>query len=785
MRNMDKPVKAFIAYPYSPSQIRETLKETIKKAWNLKPSLTLEAWENNDIAGRCLVDPIREKIVDADFVVADISKLNFNVVYEAGFSIGRRKRIFLIRNRNLREDDLRLTREVGIFDTIGYFSYANSDDLSTYLLELKDLNPLPIQQSMPNRNAPVYLVAPREKTEAEIRLFSRVKKEARLFFRSFDPQEQGRISVREAIDSVSSSLGVILPLISSNRMDSDVHNLRCAFVAGLSHALDKETLILQAGDDPIPVDLRDVVSIYTTPQSIDRYVARFAPRITERLQESDQLELQELKAPLSKLFLGASAAENEFLDLSQYYLQTDEYQRALRGEVQIVAGRKGSGKTALFFQVRNKLRNNRQNVVVDLNPEGFQLRKLRKLILEHLEEGTREHTITAFWEYLLLLEICYKLLESDRIRHLHDHSLREQYETLSATYRNDPYVSEGDFAERLLRLTDAMEDNFQQLRTGQTTGQFLTRQQITELLYKHDLPALRTQIVDYLQHKDQVWVLFDNIDKGWIAHGVDDLDLLNLRCLVEAFSKLKWQFQRRQIAFQGVAFIRIDVYELLVESMPDRGKISKSTLDWTDLELLRELLRRRFVVSLPNKKSDFDVIWRSIAESHILGGQESSDYILKRCLMRPRALIDLLAHCRSHAINLGHERINEDDFVQGEKAYSTDLANQISLEIHDVFPSASDSLYAFIEAPRLLDSDQLRLRLERSGLPEANWADLTQLLLWYGFLGILRKTGEETYIYDVNYEMKKLKALLSTRAQRDIVYVINPSFWRGLDIDLK
>jgi hypothetical protein len=82
---MDKPLKAFIAYPYSPSQIRETLSETIKKAWNLKPSLTLEAWENNDIVGRCLVDPIREKIVDADFVVADISKLNFNVVYEVGF----------------------------------------------------------------------------------------------------------------------------------------------------------------------------------------------------------------------------------------------------------------------------------------------------------------------------------------------------------------------------------------------------------------------------------------------------------------------------------------------------------------------------------------------------------------------------------------------------------------------------------------------------------------------------------------------------------------------------
>jgi hypothetical protein len=780
---MDKPLSAFIAFPASPPQIGETVRETINKVRTSKPSLTLHSWEANDIAGRCLVDPIVEKIVEADLVVADISKLNFNVVYEIGFAIGKNKRAFLLKNKAIRGDD-RLTREVGIFDTIGYFSYANSHDLSKAISELKDLTPLPVHKSIENKTAPVYLITPREKTESEIRIFSRVKKEARLFFRSFDPQEQGRISVREAIDSVSASLGVILPLISSNRTDSEIHNLRCAFVAGLSHALDKETLILQAGDDPIPLDFRDAVSIYSTPESIDKYIARFAPRITERLQGSYQLELPDLETPINKLFLGASAAENEFLDLAEYYIQTDEYQRVLRGEVQVIAGRKGSGKSALFFQVRNRLRSQKQNVVVDLNPEGFQLRKLKTLILDHLEEGTREHTVTAFWEYLLLLEICHKVLENDRGRQLHDHTIRELYQRLDETYRNDPYVSEGDFAERLLRLTEAMEDRFEERRTGGDPDQFLTRAQITELIYKHDLPTLRRQVVEYLQHKEQVWVLFDNIDKGWIAHGVDASDLLNLRCLIEAFSKLKRDLRKAEIPFQGVAFIRNDVYELLVESMPDRGKISKATLDWTDAELLRELLRRRFVVGFSNKKSEFDVIWRSIAESHILDGQETSDYVLKRCLMRPRALIDLLGHCRSHAINLGHERIKEDDFIQGEKAYSTDLANQISLEIHDVFPDASDSLYAFIEAPRLMDSSRIRSSLKRAAISENHWDDLTKLLLWYGFVGIVRKNGEETYIYDVNYEMKMLQALVSLRPEADIVYAINPAFWRGLEIDL-
>jgi hypothetical protein len=57
------------------------------------------------------------------------------------------------------------------------------------------------------------------------------------------------------------------------------------------------------------------------------------------------------------------------------------------------------------------------------------------------------------------------------------------------------------------------------------------------------------------------------------------------------------------------------------------------------------------------------------------------------------------------------------------------------------------------------------------------------LLLWYGILGILRKTGEETYIYDVHYEMRKLKALVTNRRVGDLLYVINRAFWKGLDID--
>ena len=84
---------------------------------------------------------------------------------------------------------------------------------------------------------------------------------------------------------------------------------------------------------------------------------------------------------LSTVTIGDSVAENEFQHLGNYYLQTDEFNRVLRGEVNLVVGRKGVGKTALFSQVRNQKRSNRNNIVVDLKPEGYQLLKLKEQVL--------------------------------------------------------------------------------------------------------------------------------------------------------------------------------------------------------------------------------------------------------------------------------------------------------------------------------------------------------------------------------------------------------------------
>lgn len=779
--------KGFVAYPSSPKEIGQSIRAACAENNRLHSLNEVIPWEANDIAGYCLTDPILEKIRECKILFADVTQLNFNVAYEIGFAIGLKKRPFLVRNRTV-VSDVRLVKEVGLFDTIGYEEYENSVSLTKIFSSTQSFASLPLSDAPLNKAVPVYIVTPREKAEAEIKIISRIKKTGGIFFRSFDPVENARLSVRSAIDNVCSSIGVVLPLLSSNRSDAIPHNIRCAFVAGLAHALEKETLILQAGGEPVPLDLRDYVKVYDSLDSIDGIVAQFVPRVVERVQEEDDFVLSESTTPLVDLFLGQSAAENEMTSLGNYFLQTEEYNRVSSGNVNLVVGRKGSGKTALFFQSRNKIRKDKRNIVLDLNPEGFQLQKFKDLVLKHMAQGTKEHTVTAFWEYLFFIELAYKLIEKDHTKYINDSTIRDHYLKVSALYNTEQFAVEGDFAERMLRLTQNIADKFEAQTNAPAEGlkgAQLSRPEITEFLYCHNFKELRDAVTEYLELKEGVWIFFDNIDKGWHAQGIDDEDLAILRCLLEALSKLRRDLSRVEVKCSTVVFLRNDVYEFLVESMPDRGKLSKVSLDWTDANLLREILRRRFVSNIKDKDADFNTIWRTIAASHICNGQESSQYVIDRCLMRPRALLDFLNHAKAHAVNLRHVKILEEDFIEGERAYSTDLINQIDLEIQDVHPEVQDCLYCFIEAPNLLDEKQLHSIFDRLVLPAEKYEELIVLFLWYGFLGLLREEGNTTYIYHVNYEMRKLIALRNKMPKNEIVYAINPAFWAGLDIRSK
>lgn len=769
-------IQALVAFPSKDQTLVECILDAVSRA-NAKPiTAKYEPWLFNDIAGNPLQSPIIEGIDKAAFVIADITYLNLNVIYEIGFTIGRKKRAFLIRHKGILGDST-LAKAAGIFDTLGYHEYSNSSELSDRLTSHIELTPQRLDETL-DRRTPVYIVEPSSRGDAETLMISRLKK-ARYRYRSFNPNEDYRLSASDAIRQVSVSSGILTCLQADTVVDSIENSIRVMFVVGLAHGLGKPTLVLAPHGMNVPLDVADAVSFYKHPSDIEEHIAEFSLRITEYQQQTDPPPVR-FSNRLQSLRIGDPTAENEMVTLSSYYLQIDQYSRALQGSANLIVGRKGSGKTALFIQLRDEIRADKRNVVLDLKPEGYQLVKLKEDILSYLSIGSRQHLITAFWEYLLLLEVTYKLLEKDRHVYKHNHLITQLYHELENTYQVHDFSAEGDFSERLLTLSQRIAREYQ-ARYGEADQQRLTRDQVTQLLYVHDIGKLRASLSKYLEQKQSVWILFDNLDKGWSTSGVDEIDTLILRCLIDASRSIERDMRKKGRTFHCMIFVRNDVYERLMASSSDYGKEMRVVLDWTDRELLRELLRLRLVAGLSSAGSSasLEQLVPQFCISHF-GGHEVIDYLLDRALMRPRNLIKILTHCRGFAINFNHERINEDDIQKGLAAYSQDILVELDRELTDIVPAARNLLYHFLDAPDVLSHEQLMQFIRDANVSSDDSGRVLESLLYYAIIG-LRIPGRDLYIYDVDYDSRKLTIRINRLAD-EAQFCINPAFWPALSI---
>jgi hypothetical protein len=350
---------------------------------------------------------------------------------------------------------------------------------------------------------------------------------------------------------------------------------------------------------------------------------------------------------------------------------------------------------------------------------------------------------------------------------------------LNRTYSSADLSREGDFSERLLKLSNRLADKYRE-RFGKQHGQKLANADVTELLYSHDLATLQRQVSAYLEKKQSVWVFFDNLDKGWSTQGIEVIDAIILRCLVDAGRNVEREMRRNKHEFHCIVFVRNDVYDYVMRHSPDHGKEMRATLDWSDADMLREMLRLRLVSNLPEseRNRDFFAIWRQLCDSHY-AGEESSAYLIERSLMRPRNLLKIFNHCRGFAANFQRQRISTEDISKGLRAYSQDLIEELDRELTDVFPEARDLLYHFIDGQAILSAADLTGTLTAAKIDPAANEKVTDFLLYYGVLGI-KSVDQDHFIFGVNYDLRQLKI----RASRiiDAHYIINPAFWPGLNI---
>lgn len=548
------------------------------------------------------------------------------------------------------------------------------------------------------------------------------------------------------------------------------HNFRTAFAAGLGHALGIETIIFSSPDANVPLDFRNSATPVSRYQDVDDGIAVFAPEVSAALQSVARVK-PAAQSRLARISLGDPAAENELSDINRYFLPSATYSAATKGNVRTIVGRKGSGKTALWARIRNHLRSNKGSVIVDLKPEGYQLVKLREEVLEHLSFGQRLHLATAFWEYLLMMEIATKIIETDRRIHTRNPRLTEGYQALSEFVSEYSDLGDTDFSERLHKLSRGVAGQLTQDRDimmGNFSGSDLTNK-----IYAVDIKNFRRVLFAYLKEKNETWILFDNLDRGWPVHGLENVDFVILRALIDAARKLQRSFSKSQLTLNAVVFIRDDIYTELVAQTSDFGKEQPHKIDWNDPDLLRELVRLRLIDNEGVAGDDFSQVWSQFC-CPFVAGEDSSQFLIERSMMRPRNLLNLISHCRSTAINRQHAIIEETDIEKGMASYSTDLLVELSREMEDVLPEYQTLLWDFVSSPQHLTKYDLFFVFERTGVQEHERERVVERLMYYGFIGLMIN-ADENYIYDFNYQIELLLANVRKDGS-DAMFCVHPAF---------
>jgi hypothetical protein len=757
------PQTAFFAYPAA-----EPISSTVIEAVQEIRAVTVTPWPHMNTFGYRLDNLIREKIEECDFLLADISVPNFNVYYEIGFCIGAGKPVvptvdYTLKNAN---ENVALT---GLFTTTGQLRYQGFRDLGSKIEKINLAHFRPIAARAKNYNQPLFFLSALKRTNF-IEYISSAILNSKVEARQFDPTETNSMSINDAFSDVSSSTGLILPLIAPTIEGDLKHNLLASTLAGMAHGMGIEPLLIQFDDAPAPVDFREFISTTRGRVETTKEVEEYCQETLILNQRSKPIGRKRSPTLLEQVDLGKSAAEHEVSRLDRYFVRTAQFTRASRAKSAIVVGRKGSGKTAIFYAVLDKKQADKRNLTVPLMPVSHRLSELREHLVAVKTAGFFDHTIEAFWQYIIYMEIIYSLREAILPKAKYNLPKLKQMQDVENRFKMGSEHVYGDFTSRLETAVELVIQSLQLLSNDEKAKEYLTN-----ILFEHEISKLRDSVIQLAADYETITLLFDNIDKGWPATRVEDHDVKTVQHLINVLNKVQRELTRRELDFEYLIFLRGDVYERLVENTADRGKFDPIKVDWSDAEQLSNLLRQRVISSVPEEREA--AAWNAVNPT-MEDKRSAIDVMISASLMRPRFLIDLAEKALSIAVNRGHSMVAADDVKTALEKHSLYLVTDFGFEVRDVSGLSEKIFYDFIGEGQRLTPDQV-VEIVCKGGHEVAPQKIVDLLLWYGFLGIPDARNRPVYIYNRDYDYKRLEAERD-RLGDGLVYYVNPAFLEGL-----
>ncbi len=684
----------FFAYESGHSESRDSIATAVAAFNQHQSKYHTFTWESLVVSGSILNASVLKAIDECAVFACDLTYLNHNVLFEFGYAVGQKKELLVLLNPEIKgaKEDYEQSR---MMRNIGYHAYRNGNEVLGALQRHRFEQDTSIAAIIEARldqldSADVLLLESPVQTQASLDL--------RTYFGSVD----GKVIINDTIEveyqtlswyisSLVQARSVIIHLLGHETKNRDLRNGEYSFFAGVAAGLGKKVALVAPQPFRAPIDYSDILIQYESSHDCVAKVSGWYQRqrsasrgdkISVTTQEPQQIR----REGLLTLGVGYETAEDEEVDLLEYFIEVETYKTATRRDTSIITGRKGSGKTAIFIKIKDDYAAiGGSCYTVVLRPESDEL--LEDVQLSRLYESvpSRQSFLTSVWRYVILSRLAEEV--SRRIQGLPGFaadSVTVEARLVQFVSTHLPDLRGGHFAfiARLYRELDK-EKGF-------------GNQRALERLYSQYLGPLQRALREYFAAHSfsEIAVLADNLDKTWDAeHGLD-LQADMILALLSFNDRIAAELGNDSLKPHTVVFLRNDIFEYVLDRArePDKLVAKRREVDWHNFpERLKELIEARFRYSL-NRDKEASVV--DVWQDYFKLGTRSHpfDALAKILVPRPRDFIFFISKMLESGVNRNSASLEQRDFDYALDAYSNYLYRNMIAETRARFPSIVEIL---------------------------------------------------------------------------------------------
>ncbi len=772
----DEP-SVFFAYPSTPASCDESMR--IASSELRGAGIVGVTWRELNPAGRLLIDTITAQIDQVDAVVAEVSSMNRNVLFEAGYALAKNKKLLLAVDESL-DSARRLWDGVQLLSSIGRLDYhGNGAELARQIISsfetaqtAESLLAAVLAEGAPQQMDAVFAPTVPVRFQAADMLDKELNNRGSIHVLA-SGDDLGLAPLSYYAQEIFRSSAAIFHLMNPDRTRANEHNARASFLAGFAYGWQRPTLMLAEWEYASPLDYRDILFNYQTAAKMVRRVDDWLSSLPLQPGSSRRLGRLALQLDLPVSSFGQYVAENEDSRLDQYFLPTHEFASLTRGEASVFVGRKGTGKTATMIQAAADLSKDRRNFVVKVKPSSYELSGLVDLVARFEVRSGGEYLLNSLWMYLLTTEVAVQLVRSAEATRA---GIGGSTGTVALDRRLEQMgVNRGDMATRLEDAVSAIANR----ACSAPVGEF--RDTVASALRSHWLKDLQREIREATKSKyGRIAILVDNLDKAWERGADFEVSSRLLLALLSAMGQFRRALEGGDLLDVTLGiFIRADIYEVMTSYAREPDKIGPLVVQWTDRHLLARVLEERYAANRRRQRVGEDM-WATIFPSEV-HGLPTKDYLLWRILPRPRDVIYFGNAALTTAINRHHSIITQDDIDMADEQYSRFAFDALVVESDAQDFDVEELLFAFAGVnATLAESDLIEILAEVDADPNAarSW------LLRTSFLGIEIAEGDFRHVEGQAEVDRKLKVArrLAGRAPRELRFRVHPAFRHHLDV---